>query len=55
MNQDDWNQLKKMHCQIAQSGIAAFDSAYLERYTELLAKSLEGKGEGQRFERTPIP
>jgi hypothetical protein len=55
MNTDDWTQLERMHHQISQSGVAAFDSAYLERYTELLAKSLEGKGEGQCFERTPLP
>lgn len=54
MNHDDWIQLEKMHHQISQSGVAAFDSAYLERYTELLAQSLEGKGEGQCFDRTPI-
>lgn len=45
MDNNDWNQLKKMHDQIGQTGISAFDTAYLERYTELLAKSLEGKGD----------
>jgi hypothetical protein len=45
MNNNDWDQLKKMHDQIKQTGISAFDTAYLERYTELLAKSLEGKGD----------
>jgi hypothetical protein len=48
MDANDWTQLKKMHNQIAESGVAAFDSAYLERYAELLAKSLEGKGLDKR-------
>jgi hypothetical protein len=55
MDPNDWTQLEKMHRQISESGVAAFDSAYLERYTELLTQSLEGKGEGQCFERTPLP
>lgn len=55
MDPNDWTQLEKMHHQISESGVAAFDSAYLERYTELLTRSLEGKGEGQCFERTPLP
>lgn len=45
MNPEDSIQLDKMHDQIKQSGVAAFDTAYLERYTELLAKSLEGKSD----------
>ena len=45
MNQNDFDQLHKMHHQIRQSGVAAFDSAYLERYTELLTKSLQGKSD----------
>lgn len=47
MDQNDFDQLHKMHDQIRQSGVAAFDSAYLERYTELLAKSLEGKSDAR--------
>lgn len=47
MNQNDYSQLHKMHEQLRQSGVAAFDSAYLERYTELLAKSLEGKSDAR--------
>jgi hypothetical protein len=45
MKNEEWNQLKKMHDQISQSGICAFDTAYLEKYSELLARSLEGKGD----------
>ena len=55
MDPDDWTQLEKMHHQIAGSGVAAFDSAYLECYTKLLARSLKGKGDGQCFDRTPLP
>lgn len=47
MDQNDYTQLQKMHEQIRQTGMAAFDSAYLERYTELLAKSLEGKSDAR--------
>lgn len=43
MNNHDWDQLQKMHNQINQTGVSAFDTAYLEKYTELFAKSLEGK------------
>lgn len=45
MNQNEHVQLRKMHEQILQSGVSAFDSAYLEYYTRLFAKSLEGKGD----------
>lgn len=48
MDQNDYNQLHKMHEQIRQSGVAAFDSAYLERYTELLTRSLEGKSDAKQ-------
>jgi hypothetical protein len=45
MDKEEFTQLNKMHHQIGQSGISAFDTAYLERYTELLAKSLKGKSD----------
>lgn len=45
MDDEEWFQLSKMHEQINESGISAFDSAYLERYAELFAKSLQGKGD----------
>jgi len=45
MDKEESTQLDKMHSQIGQSGISAFDTAYLERYTELLAKSLKGKSD----------
>ena len=51
MNSDDWTQLEKMHKQISASGVAAFDSAYIERYAELLVESLEGKGDQQLLDR----
>ena len=50
MDKEESTQLDKMHHQIGQSGISAFDTAYLERYTELLAKSLKGKSDVQ-----PVP
>jgi len=34
-----------MHREITLSGIPAFDTKYLEQYTELLTKSLQGKGD----------
>jgi hypothetical protein len=55
MDPDDWNQLEKMHHQIRQSGVAAFDSAYLEYYTKLLAQSLEGKSDARPVDRTSLP
>jgi hypothetical protein len=45
MTQEEWDQLVSMRHQISNSGLTAFNSLYLERYTELLAKSLEGKGD----------
>jgi hypothetical protein len=47
MTQEEWDQLVSMRDQISSSGLTAFNSLYLERYTELLAKSLEGKGNGE--------
>jgi hypothetical protein len=47
MDKEESTQLDKMHSQIGQSGISAFNTAYLERYTELLAKSLKGKSDIQ--------
>jgi hypothetical protein len=44
MTQEEWDQLVSMRRQISDSSITSFNSLYLERYTELLAKSLAGKG-----------
>lgn len=49
MTQDEFDQLQKMHEQILQSGVSAFDSAYLEYYVGLLAKSLEGKSDVREY------
>lgn len=49
MNQNEHAELRKMHEQILQSGVSAFDSAYLEHYTKLFVKSLEGKGDLCQF------
>jgi len=45
MNDHEWNELNRMHREITLSGIPAFDTKYLEQYTELLTKSLQGKGD----------
>lgn len=45
MTREDFTQLNKMHHEIKKSGMTAFDTAYLERYTRLFARSLEGKGD----------
>jgi hypothetical protein len=49
MNEDDWNNLNNMHKELTKNHLAAYDTAYLEKYAELLAKSLEGKG-NQRYD-----
>jgi hypothetical protein len=45
MNKEDWTNLDKMHKELSKNHLAAYDTAYLEKYVELLAKSLEGKGD----------
>ncbi|MEY2973071.1 MAG: hypothetical protein RI886_848 [Pseudomonadota bacterium] len=52
MDKNDWIQLEKMHNQIKESGVTAFDSSYLEKYSELFAKSLEGKSDDQYLQWT---
>jgi len=44
MNNEDWTNLNNMHKELRTTHLAAYDTAYLERYAKLLAKSLEGKG-----------
>ena len=45
MNDVEWKQLTEMRDHIKQHGVQAFDTAYLEEYSRLLALSLEGKGD----------
>lgn len=45
MNNEDWNNLNNMHKELSKNHLAAYDTAYLEKYVELFAKSLEGKGD----------
>lgn len=45
MNTEDWTNLNNMHKELTNNHLAAYDTAYLEKYAELLAQSLEGKGD----------
>jgi hypothetical protein len=45
MNNEEWTNLNNMHKELTTNHLAAYDTAYLEKYAELLAKSLEGKGD----------
>ncbi len=51
MNTEDWTNLNNMHKELTSNHLAAYDTAYLEKYTELLTKSLEGKGDTHHYER----
>lgn len=51
MNTEDWDNLHNMHKELTKNHLAAYDTAYLEKYAELLAKSLEGKGDPRYNER----
>ena len=44
MKTSDWNMLYEMHHLIRDNGITSFDPSFLEKYSKLLAESLEGKG-----------
>ena len=44
MKTADLNKLYEMHNLIKNNGITSFYTKFLEQYTELLAESLEGKG-----------
>lgn len=46
MNKEEWNKLNDMHHKLKSDGLMSFSSKFLERYSELLAKSLRGKGNG---------
>lgn len=43
MKSPDQNKLDEMHDLIAESGIASFDTDFLEKYTELLVECLKNK------------
>jgi hypothetical protein len=46
MTDQEWKELVEMREHIMSSGaVSAFDSAYMEHYAKLLAKSLHGKGD----------
>ena len=45
MTDAEWKQLKEMRECIKSSGMQAFDTAYMDSYAQLLAKSLVGKGD----------
>ena len=44
MNQDEWNELLAIRREMNEN-LMALDARMQERYTELLVKSLEGKGD----------
>jgi hypothetical protein len=44
MDNSDWNKLHEMHILLNENGLTAFDTKFLELYSELLAESLRGKG-----------
>ena len=47
MTDQEWKELTEMRNHIQNAGsVMSFDSKYMEYYTYLLAKSLEGKGNG---------
>lgn len=41
----EWDELLEMREKINENGLLMFSSEYLERYSELLSKSLQGKGD----------
>jgi hypothetical protein len=51
MNEEDWTNLSNMHRELTTNHLAAYDTAYLEKYAELLAQSLQGKGDPYNNER----
>lgn len=46
MLQEEWVELTEMHDKITDNGLTSFSSDFLERYTELFAKSLRDKSDG---------
>jgi hypothetical protein len=45
MLKEEWTELNEMHTKIGNNGLTSFSSDFLERYSELFAKSLQGKGD----------
>jgi hypothetical protein len=45
MLQEEWIELNEMHAKIGNNRLTSFSSDFLERYSELFAKSLQGKGD----------
>jgi len=46
MTEQEWKELTEMRNHIQNSGsVTAFDAKYMEYYSYLLAKSLQGKGD----------
>lgn len=45
MLQEEWAELNEMHAKIGNNRLTSFSSDFLERYSELFAKSLQGKGD----------
>jgi hypothetical protein len=53
MTDEEWIQLTQMREHIQSAGaVTSFDTAYMEYYTYLLAKSLQGKGNAVSLEAT---
>lgn len=46
MLKEEWLELDKMHKELNDNGFPYFSSDFLERYSELFAKSLRDKGDG---------
>jgi hypothetical protein len=55
MLQEEWAELNEMHTKIGNNGLTSFSSAFLERYSELFAKSLHGKGDPAPDSRSDNP
>lgn len=45
MLEEEWTELNEMHAKIGNNRLTSFSSDFLERYSELFAKSLRGKGD----------
>lgn len=52
MTDEEWQQLTEMRDHIKNAGsVASFDPQYLDYYSHLLAKSLQGKGNAISYEK----
>jgi len=52
MTDQEWKQLTEMRECIMTSGMQSFDPAYMDSFAQLLAKSLQGKGDAISHQRT---